>query len=237
MGARRREEIGAIELWLIDLEAAGQALEELESALPRLPGGLDTPAAGHKRHAHIALRILLERVHGRGAVHRVPFVRSHRGKPVLPEISGDFSLAHTAHFALAGINPGGPIGVDLEQLRQLAMSAARQEAIVRAASRLGAVAPSSEALGTLQAWTRLEALAKADGRGIGWALEVFGARVRGTAAEEVTPEGAALLQKLAVTDIEAGPGLHASVALPRGAPVPVLKRLPAQKQLIAKLLG
>lgn len=170
------------ELWFVDLEACADGLDEVERRNERLssqdlkkitasPGN----AAKQRRASYIALRILIERYWGEG-LRQKPFVLTGSGKPVLPGLPGSFSLAHVDRYALIGLTSNGTIGVDLEPDREPIVSGERRARIEAAAIALGADAPlpSQRQLRFLQAWVRLEAVAKADGRGIGRLLTGLG---------------------------------------------------------------
>ena len=111
----------------------------------------------------------------------MPFEVGATGKPLLPAGLPFFSLSHCPGFALVAVDASGAIGVDLEATRSIRMPVDRTRLLLTAAS---ALAPGEQELGTsdrdlLQAWVRLEAFAKADGRGIGrllTALGIVGAR-------------------------------------------------------------
>lgn len=172
-----------VELWLIDLSAAAAALDKIERTVPRLSivdlekieAVSDTGLARERRATYIALRVLLERAHG-GAARMVPYTYSDAGKPHLPGFDGDFSLSHAPGFALVGISRIGPIGVDLEGPRDAKISNERRERIESTAMALvpGVPLPSAGEMRLLQAWVRLEALAKAEGCGLGRLLTRYG---------------------------------------------------------------
>src|SRR5262249_60202312 len=83
-----------------------------------------------------------------------------------------FSLAHAEDWALIGVARGNEIGVDLEVVRSVALAPLRRQHILRAAAVLSPMplieAPADAAF--IQAWVRLEALAKASGEGLGRTL-------------------------------------------------------------------
>ena len=147
--------------------------------------------------------------------------RGPHGRPELPKVAthsggGAVSLAHTGRYALAGCARGGSIGVDLEAPRGVAIDARRRDIIITAARALTA-APllSGEGACMLQSWVRLEALAKADGRGIGHLLAAIGAIGGGGNATGATTLAA--LGGIEVRDLDTGPALYGAVALTRGA--------------------
>ena len=170
------------ELWCVDLGAAGPALHTLEERTPRLSpadrvraSDLTDPIVRAEWLAtHIALRLLIERAAGT-QWRRAVFTRSERGKPHLDGTPLAFSISHAPGLALIGLAPRGSIGVDIERTRRVRVGEARRARIEEAGAAL-----SNEPLPTegnarfLQAWVRLESLAKADGCGIGRLLTRLG---------------------------------------------------------------
>ena len=164
-----------------------------------------------RRAAHIALRIIIERTYG-PEWRKVPYIFGETGKPTLLGCAGDFSLAHTRGFALIGVNPRGNVGVDLELTRDIKIAPNRQQAIVAAAARLvpDKALPDDHRERFIQAWVRLESLAKADGRGIGHILTVLGARrLKDAASIDAGPQDL----PYTVIDLAIDPGFFAAAAL------------------------
>src|SRR4249919_2397300 len=131
LAARERD---PMQLWLVELDAAAPALEALECDLPRLSlddrdraGRLsDAREQRHRLAAYMALRVVLERWGG-AQVRGQRFIRSSSGKPRLGTAGPAFSLSHSGGLALIGVARSQAIGVDLEQMRTVAMSRRRQE--------------------------------------------------------------------------------------------------------------
>jgi 4'-phosphopantetheinyl transferase len=234
-----------VDLWLVDLERCAQALFELDDASRSLLK-LDHSSAEHpqqqqKQLAHIALRLVLARNLGPATSQR-RFERTARGQPVLITPPGEqpvaFSLSHTNTHALIGVTFGPMIGVDLEHPRAISMTPARRELIERAAAPLTARdLPITSQARTLQAWVRLEALAKADGSGIGRMMTAIGA-VGGTkpAASASAALACAERLNLAVHDL-ALPGAYGAVAIDASANLPLLNTLPDNVDAIRSALG
>jgi 4'-phosphopantetheinyl transferase len=228
------------ELWLVDLERCAEALGRLEQAVPRLLPQervlmLSIEGSSHSRwqtSLRIALRLLLERAAGPG-VRGLPILRAAGGKPALAGAPAVFSLSHTGHLALIGVAHAGPIGVDLERVRPLRLTDKRRRAILASAAGL-AVKPTHAADGDralVQAWCRIEAYAKATGRGLAAALVELGvwhapaapapSRLRSRARE------CARAASLAIHDVELDATLVGAIALAAGEmPAPV-GQLPA----------
>ncbi len=138
-------------------------------------------APGHSDRwiaTHVALHLVLEREIGQ----RVAFVIEPAGKPRVADWHGDFSLAHSGDFAVIAISMDSRVGVDVEVRRQVRMSDRRRELIEAAGEAVlsGAAASDGDAdMRFLAAWTRLEAIAKLRGTGIGTVLEDVGIVARG----------------------------------------------------------
>lgn len=195
-----------LELWLVDLVAGEAGLREIGAQFGLGAGEFGTsetePASAHtKAVARVALRCILAGHVGLEAA-RQPFQIAPNGKPslnqsavtagavrVAPRAGLGFSLAHIEAMALIGVSQVGPIGVDLEAPRPVRISAARREQLEAAAALLDPSSPLVDDPADrrfLQAWVRLEALAKTTGEGVGGLLgrlEDAGRPVAGTLAE------------------------------------------------------
>ncbi|HJZ30355.1 MAG TPA: 4'-phosphopantetheinyl transferase superfamily protein [Hyphomicrobiaceae bacterium] len=236
------------ELWLVDLARAGPALERLEHEVPRL-GALDRgrmlalPDARRRLAAHVALRVIIEARLGAGLRGR-EVLRRGGGKPRLEaQPDGiDFSLSYTDHLALIGLARGSAIGVDIERVRPVAIAPQRRRNIETAAAALlhqaCAEGPADRAF--MQAWVRLEALAKARGEGLAAVLVRLGIRhaqlppaaaVSGRARRHLAATG------LKVEDLAPAPDCVAAVAADRTLTVPAIMGFPCDRPGIEALLG
>jgi phosphopantetheinyl transferase len=178
----------AVEIWFVDLDAAEAVLERAEIETPRLSREdlaeiarlVHPERRSERRLSRIALRLLITRAAGDGRYDGVALTRSASGRPSIAGAAFDFSVSHAAGYALLGLADGGNarIGVDLEGLRDLAMSDERRRRIVAAAEVPGGapLSPSApvDIADVLDAWVRLEALAKASGRGMARVLSEAG---------------------------------------------------------------
>lgn len=234
-GVRAVARFAGLELWLVDLAACMDALAALEDATPRLPAGFVPRDAGH-RAAHIALRLLLARAGAPDPA--AAFVISDTGKPSLAA-GPAFSLSHVAGHALIGITRTGTIGVDIERReRDIRMAPERAQRIRVAGNRLApqALALSDDHHGTLRAWVRLEASAKAEGIGIARMLGRHG--VLGSAERAQPDDRPPPPSPLHVADLSLGRdllgALAASQTVAAAHPVHVL---PATYAGLAKLTG
>ncbi len=226
-------------LWLVDRQASAVALETLERQCPRLSiadkSRADTmarepnPRADLWRAGRIALRVVLEQAMNRAGRSALaerlrghPFDLTAHGEPSLVGAPFVFSQSDAGPYLLIGVSSQGRIGVDLELPRRFAMSAARQARVIAAARCLAASAVS-EPLSLLQAWTRIEAFAKARGPSLARVLTELG--LIGVAA---TSENASRARAVATGsgflthDLSLPHGLIAAVARPKGMPVPPL---------------
>jgi 4'-phosphopantetheinyl transferase len=107
---------------------------------------------------------------------RLDFIYSPQGKPALvPELNPaqiHFNLAHSGDLALLAITRVGPVGIDVERIREVKDAAdlvarffcARENELFQ---RLPA---TEKPAAFFNLWTRKEALLKATGEGIGKAL-------------------------------------------------------------------
>jgi 4'-phosphopantetheinyl transferase len=127
--------------------------------------------------AHGALRELL------GAYlddrpERLGFVEGTHGKPVLAPPHGAelrFNLSHSGELALCAVSCRREVGVDLEQVRELAdADALARRFFADAESKALAALPADERLAAFfRCWTRKEAYLKAVGAGLLQALDGF----------------------------------------------------------------
>jgi phosphopantetheinyl transferase len=241
---------GGLELWCVDAHEAGPALRAIDRSVPLLSDEerrraaefADPAQSDEWLAAHIALRLVLERVLGKAA-RGVAFARTAHGKPRLDGAPVAFSLAHIPGLALIALSGSGAVGVDLERARAVRVREPRRSRIEAAGAALNSNEPLPGARDArfLQAWVRLEAFAKAEGCGVGRLLtrlgingdradgdEDFRARIDGLFAENSI---------VAVRDVALGDGLFAAVA--SGAAVAELEvfRLPAGKSGLQALLG
>jgi 4'-phosphopantetheinyl transferase len=239
----------ALKVWRVDLIAAGPALVALERETPRRAGGdrryiesiADESVAAERLAARIALRVLIE--HAAGARWRgVEMTRGAFGKPELGTDAPGFSVSHVPGLALIAIAASQGIGVDLERERVVHVDDARRELIEAAAA---AIAPASALPGSgddrfLQAWVRLEALAKALGCGIGRLLTplgIVGQRARDAAAVTQRARDLQAEAALTVCDLPLAAPFYAAVAAPLGAAEPSIASLPSSAEGLVALLG
>jgi phosphopantetheinyl transferase len=245
-------ETDRVEVWRVDLALGTGPLLEfgrehrlLDAAdVARTSRVVDRARSRERLAATVALRVLI----GAAAGNRwssVPFVRAAAGKPTLPGCPCQFSLSHVDGLALIALAPSA-VGVDVERLRSVAIDGERRARIEAAAVLAGggrALPGSKDQSSFLQAWVRLEALAKADGRGIGYILTVigaFGAGRRSAAHAHDAPGDAGfaeIARHFGTHDLALGGDLLAAVACaPRFAASVVQRQLPLNADGLARLL-
>lgn len=208
----------ATELWLVDLDdihpsaidAAWRCIFSAvgDGVLPvpdrRSPA---EPAAAIRRASHQVLRLLLAADVGPSVAAR-PFRTDPLGKPALAAPGPQFSLSHSGQAALIALSRNGAIGADIEAARTVRMPSERRATILAAGSAAVPQAPIADAagsdLGLLQAWVRLEALAKARGCGMARLLTELG--IIGRSSATATAIGS-------IDAVRAGFSVH-DVALP-----------------------
>ena len=214
-----------IKVWLVDLDDTAAALQAREAAHPalspsehtRLDAITNPIEQARRRTAYIAQRLILIHIFGPG-LHQADLPRDALGRPHLPlGHTGSISLAHTGTHALIAVSNAPRIGVDLEAPRTIRMSPARRALIESAAAQLSPdELPTNGDARFLQAWTRLEALAKADGHGIGHLLTAIGAVGGGPstpqAASALAASHALIVQDLSFKHLPLGPSLFAALA-------------------------
>lgn len=230
----------AAELWIAKLDALAVVLADLEAHDPLCPAGELDGFDPARRAARQLLRRLIARTFGRSFA-TAAFAAGPHGKPHVPGLPGDFNLSHTVSqhaggVTLIGIARAGSIGVDLEQSRIVRLDARRRSLIAEAAIRAagGAGLPCDDDARILQAWVRLEAWGKAEGRGIGRTLTHFGVWGRGPGAPE---DGTGQSPALMVFDVDAGPGLWGAAAIPCGSRPPGVHIVPADPTAARQLLA
>jgi 4'-phosphopantetheinyl transferase len=236
------------ELWLIDLDRVAPTLLRLDEEIPRL-GAAERAAilafgdADERRRrlaAHVALRLLIEGAIGKRGRGK-DFVREGAGKPRLAGADIDFSLAHSAELALIGVARASPIGVDLETIRPVVLAHGRRQKILEAAAALGehTLAAAAAEAAFVQAWVRLEAVAKASGLGLARTLAQLGLW-HGEAEREGRDVAAAARSHLSalglkVCDLAPAAGRIGAVALATALPVPAIRSFPLDRGGIAAL--
>jgi phosphopantetheinyl transferase len=191
--------------------------------------------------AHIALRVVLERVLG-NAARGVTFARAAGGKPRLEGAPIAFSLSHIPGLALIALARDGIVGVDVEWTHAVRVREPRRARIEAAGAAINPSDPLPAGADArfLQAWVRLEAFAKAEGCGVGRLLTRLGINSARAGREEdfrFRIEGVMAETQIASRDVVLGEGLFAAVAAAPMRAVPEVFTLPASKSALQKLLA
>jgi 4'-phosphopantetheinyl transferase len=150
----------------------------------------------------------------------VRFVYGPAGKPALaPPLAAaglEFNVSHSGELALYAVGLHRPLGVDVEQVRELDELEALAERNFSSAERraLLALPPAERPAGFFACWTRKEAFIKALGEGLSHPLSAFTVSlVPGEPARFVEIGGeAGAAERWTLTTIDVGAGYHAAVA-------------------------
>ena len=159
----------------------------------------------------VALRSLLAVEIGRERA-SAPFVTDPSGRP---SIAGGphFSISDCGPLALIAIADGA-VGVDLEAVRPVRIADWRRAALEARATALtgGRALPADPDERFIQAWTRLEAIAKATGRGLGRTIGRLESAGRTPSGGAAATSDATESSWPAVRDLEPWRGHRAAIA-------------------------
>lgn len=161
---------------------------------------------------------------------RIRLAQTPAGKPYLAgpvppgRLRFEFSVAHSGDCVLVGWAEGLAVGVDVETLVADASPALAGDISARAFSRderevLSAAAPDKAADTFYRIWVRKEAVLKAEGCGLGGALESFSVARRQPGGTEWLDEVLYIEsgRRWRLVDVLPAPGYLAGVALPQGS--------------------
>ena len=99
------------------------------------------------------------------------------GKPELDHSDASsslhFNLSHCRSIALLAVANGGPVGVDVEEVRPIEPEVADSHFSARERSQLRELQGDAWLAGFYRCWTRKEAILKAEGVGLSHALDSF----------------------------------------------------------------
>ncbi|MFM7084695.1 MAG: 4'-phosphopantetheinyl transferase family protein [Hyphomicrobium sp.] len=232
-----------VEIWLAHLQELEGPLEQIavkhrlltDDEAKEFSDTEKTSRQRMRRIARMVLRLLLTRFFGPTAAQKKFEIGPH-GRPTIFGLEGDFNLAHAGGYALVALGTVSPLGVDLETAREVRISATRRSALIAAAEKIsqGSLLPEFENARSLQAWTRLEALAKAEGHGIGRLLGRYGVWGGSKAQNEIAHEKKI---SLLVHDLILGvDNLHAAACLPNGVLVPQVSSLMGKSDRLLDIL-
>jgi 4'-phosphopantetheinyl transferase len=159
-------------VWCVPLECSASMECELSALLAPVEAARAARFAtrdDRRRYvvSHAALRLILSAFTGRDS-HAIHIATGARGMPYMKSSGPHFSLSRGGGVALVAVTTEGPIGVDVERVRpDLELDTFSRPLVPRAdADRIDALAPEEQSRAWFQAWTRLEAAAKASGKGL-----------------------------------------------------------------------
>jgi 4'-phosphopantetheinyl transferase len=223
---------GAITVWRIALDAARppdpRLVAELSDAERERAARFSTDALRNRwLHGHVAMRTILARELAMPA-RDVAYLTGEHGKPQLawhgpPPL--DFSFSDVESIALLAVSRGGPVGVDVETIRE-------NVAITPIAESRFAIAERDAVRGATDAeraacfyriWTRKEAALKAIGVGLAQGLARFSVPVAATsqvAVPLVIPEDR---HAWILDDLALGVPFVGSLVRREGSAIPVLR--------------
>jgi 4'-phosphopantetheinyl transferase len=163
--------------------------------------------------AHALVRLVLAPLAGTAA-EALAFDRTCRcgaphGKPSLPGGPG-FSLSHAGELVGVAVRPDGPVGLDVEQVRDVADLDALAGHVRSAAERARV---DLDPAGFFRVWTRKEALVKATGDGLSAPMTAITLAADRPAVEQWTGSGAPAGQ-VWLHDLSPAPDHPAAVAGP-----------------------
>ena len=237
---------GCTAVWRLDIVEARPALEAIDFELGLLSPPEYEIRDQNRLTTRRALRVLLRYFAGPD-VARAEMSVMQDGRPELALADAPvFSITHSAGLALIALCEKAPLGIDLELQRPLKMSLARRTQLAVAARDAGFDVASALCAATsisnesdrqvLEVWTQLEALAKAQGGGIGSLLHTIGFRGRGgqglaVPARSIIPEDAAM------SSLSAGRDYVATLVHPRTHNVEQLREFPTSPDEIRDMSG
>jgi 4'-phosphopantetheinyl transferase len=193
----------ALAVWQVDLDAGHEGVLSRDER-ERARRYADAEHGRRWAAARAALRVLLGERLGLEP-EAVTFAHGPHGKPEVAGAALRFNLSHAGGVALIALADGREVGVDVERTDR------RSHAVQRAltAGERAALGAGDRHLELLRVWCRKEALAKASGRGLGWAPERF----------DTSAPGA-----YALADLDPGEGYVAALAVAGAAPASITPR-------------
>jgi 4'-phosphopantetheinyl transferase len=211
-----------LQVWRIELPVGPGLLEACHSVL----SAEEAARADHRKQVEARQQFVV----GRGALRRllgaacrleprvVPLAVSAGGKPELSGIEVAFNLAHSRHTILIALRRRGLAGVDVEHIDlSLQFPEVAQHSFTQTENlELAAISNlDRRRFAFYQQWTRKEAVAKADGRGLRLAMSSFEVPFGPSQSVpiEVDPMPGAGSRHFYVSDLPLGSGIAGAVAL------------------------
>ncbi|MAI46473.1 MAG: hypothetical protein CMB79_11515 [Filomicrobium sp.] len=190
---------GSTEVWWVDTRTAGASLDQFAQETGVLSAQDIEGRSDESRRTRIILRFALSRYGDKDLV-LCPIEAAAAGRPFLLDPDGpSFSISHSGDHIAVAIAADGPVGIDIERIRQIKMSTKRQLQIANQARAHGidaAIDAEAAADGDefLSLWTKLEALGKARGDGIGAVLTELKTQHNEATANLFSKVGSATIQ-------------------------------------------
>ena len=215
---------GTVHVWIIDLDRHRTDAARLSSHLNEE----ELARAARLRFPILRSRFIVRRYAYRAILSQylgseprhLRFAAGPFGKPTLSRTDIDYNSTHSDAVAMLAVTDGSAVGVDIERIRDLGdryewLSADERRDVLR-------LAPRYRTADALKLWTRKEAYVKALGVGV----TALDATLRAPLAPVGKP-------RWTLTDLDAGPGYVASLAVPFDEPRIVPLRFDAPTTLPA----
>lgn len=212
----------ALDLWLWRLDVAPAHRDALAA---HLEPGERTRAAAYirdlDRERFIVARGRMREILG-GYVGLAPkdvvLRPGSHGKPGLGEGPGghgpSFNLAHAGGWAALVAGPHAlPLGIDIEPWREVEQSVAERFFSASEREALGQLEGATWTAGFFNAWTRKEALLKAEGAGLSRPLDSFDVTLTPGAAARITRMTGGRGERWQLVPLELGPRFPGCIAL------------------------
>jgi 4'-phosphopantetheinyl transferase len=143
-------------------------------------------------------------------------VPDRHGRPVLADRADrlHFNLSHSGAVALVGVSCLGPVGVDVEEVRDMAdfVPIARRYFAPGEVETILQLAPPERLGGFFVTWTRKEAYVKALGLGLSFPLDAFSTGHPDRPAHVMDP-GGAIHRGWTLADLACASGYRAALAV------------------------
>jgi 4'-phosphopantetheinyl transferase len=223
---------GAVTVWRIALDAARPPAAHLvaelsEAERDRAARFATDPLRNRWLHGHVAIRTILARELGIPA-REIAYLTGEHGKPMLAwngPAPIDFSFSDVESLALLAVSRAGPVGVDVEPIREnVAITPISESRFAIAERDAVRDAPEAErAARFYRIWTRKEAALKAIGVGLAQGLARFAVPVA------AAPQSAAPLDipddrhAWLLDDLALGAPYMGSLVRREGSATPVLR--------------
>ena len=147
--------------------------------------------------------------------HEIEFIRGPHGRPELPGYQAiRFNVTHSGDLGLIAIARSGPVGVDVECIREMknSLRLARRYLTPAECAEVEAAGESVRSETFLTCWTRKEALLKSTGNGL--TLDPRSVETGGKTGAIVLEWPVSSCSQVRVASIDVGAGFVAACAMP-----------------------